>query len=228
MERVILVCTDPSSHGRSAVDWAEREARLHGLPLCAVPGSAPDPSRVAMVVGNIPDEADATGPPLGSRSPVAVRAWDCPLVLVPDGPASTHRSGRVVLGVDARAPSGAAIDFAFASARVRGALLHVVHSWSLSSCAAEWPFALPETERATWEDHEVQCLADVLRPWREKYREVPVLEDVVLLTPDQALLHRCESAELVVVGRQPGAECGSVARALLRAATCPVAVVPAR
>lgn len=135
---------------------------------------------------------------------------------------------KVLLGVDARAPSDGAIGFAFDSARVRGAPLHVVHAWSLPPAAAEWPFAIPEEDRATWEDHEVQLLADVLRPWRARYPEVPVLEDVVLLPPAEALLHHSGSAAQVVVGRRPGAEWGEVARTLVQEAACPVAVVPAQ
>ncbi|WP_406164659.1 universal stress protein [Streptomyces sp. NBC_00996] len=228
MEEVILVCTDPPARSRSAVDWATQEARLHGLPLRRVLGSPPDQSKAKMIVRGIPQEAAATGRPPGSRLPVAVGASDRPLVLVPDRLASAYRSEQVTLGVDARNPSDDAIDFAFDSARVRGARLHVVHAWSLPSCAAEWPFGIPEEDRATWEDHEVQLLADVLRPWREKYPQVPVLEDVVLFTPAEALLHHSEKAALVVVGRKSGAEWGEVVRALLHEATCPVAVVPSR
>ncbi|MFF3942926.1 universal stress protein [Streptomyces phaeofaciens] len=224
MERVILACTDTSARSRSAVDWARREAQLHGLPMRVAIGSPPDPRQAKMIVYGVPHEADPTGRPVGSR----VLAADRPLVLVPDGTAPAHPSGRVLLGTDARNPSGGTIDFAFDSARVRAALLHVVHAWSLPACAAEWPFGVPERERATWEDHEVQLLADVLRPWREKYPEVPVLEDVVLLAPPQALLHHAESATLVVVGGKPGHEWSKVVGALLRDAACPVAVVPDR
>ena len=226
MERVILACVDPAERGRSAVDWAGREARLRGLPMRLVLGSPADPSQARMIVCGVPHEAEATGRPLDSRLPVAVRDSGCPLVLVPDGPASAGRSGKVVLGVDARASSDGAIAFACDSARVRGVRLHVVHAWSLPSRAAQWPFGVPEKERAAWEDHEVQLLADTLRPWREKYPEVPIFEDVVLFTPAQALLHHSENAALVVVGRKPGTRRGEVLRALLREAACPVAVVP--
>ncbi|NEC91041.1 universal stress protein [Streptomyces sp. SID12501] len=180
-----------------------------------------------MIVYGIPHGADAPGLSLGSRLPAAIRATDHPLVLVPNGHGATHRSGSILLGTDARNPSDGTIDFAFDSARVRDALLHVVYAWSLPSCAAEWPFGVPEADRATWEDHEVQLLADVLGPWREKYPQVAVLEDVVLFTPAQALLHHAGSAALVVVGRKSGTEWGEAVRGVLHEAACPVAVVPA-
>ncbi|MFF7129282.1 hypothetical protein [Streptomyces sp. NPDC008240] len=46
-----------------------------------------------------------------------------------------------------------------------GVRLHALHAWELPSCAAGLPFGVPEDDRATWEDHEVQLLADALRPW---------------------------------------------------------------
>ncbi|MGQ4360344.1 universal stress protein [Streptomyces sp. SAS_272] len=148
------------------------------------------------------------------------------MVLVPDGSTSADHSGRVVVGVDARDPSDGVIAFAFGCARARGAGLHAVHAWSLPSRAAAWPFGVPEKERATWEDHEVQLLADALRPWREKYPDIPVWEDVLLFPPAQALLHHSGSTALVVVGHRSCTEWGAVVQTLLREAACPVAVVP--
>lgn len=58
----------------------------------------------------------------------------------------------------------------------------------LPAQAAERPFPALEEDRATWEDDVVQRLSDALRPWRGKYPEVDVLEDVVLLTPALSLL----------------------------------------
>jgi hypothetical protein len=101
-----------------------------------------------------------------------------------------------------------------------------VHAWQFPSRAAELPFGVPEKDRGTWEDQEVQQLADALRPWREKYPEVHVLEDVRLFAPAHALVERSTGAGLVVVGRRSESEPGTVARALSRDARCPVAVVP--
>ncbi|MFI5797859.1 universal stress protein [Streptomyces sp. NPDC051677] len=229
MERMILACADPSARDHSAVvEWAREEARLRRLPMRVVLCPRPEAGMTHIVVCAMPWEAAADGRPLDSCLPPAGGVPDRPLVAVPDGPASSCRSGKVLLGVDARDPSDSAIRFAFDSARIRGARLHVVHAWALPSDAAAWPFDVPERERATWEDHEVQLLADVLRPWREKYPEVAVQEDVLLLEPAQALLHHGEHAALVVVGGKPGTEWGEVVPALLREATHPVAVVPTR
>ncbi|MEU1481956.1 universal stress protein [Streptomyces sp. NPDC005760] len=151
----------------------------------------------------------------------------CPVVFVPTTPFPERPGAEVVLAVNAREPAEAAVDFAFDAARVRGVRLRAVHAWRFPSCAAELPFGVPEEDRGAWEDHEVQLLADVLRPWRKKYPQVPVLEDVRLLPPAQALLQRSASAGLMVVGRRPGGTPGAVTRVLLRESLCPVAVVPA-
>ncbi|MET7451961.1 universal stress protein [Streptomyces sp. NPDC005574] len=225
MDGAILACTDPSVPGGSAADWAASEARLHGLPLRVTAGSPPDAGRAKMIVYDISRDMPTTGSPLGPGPLVAAEAMGRPLVFVPDRHTSTYRAGQIVLGVDARDPGGPAVEFAFDEARVRKARLHAVHAWTLPPEAREWPFGPPEQDRASWEDHEVQLLADALRPWREKFPEVPVLEDVTLLTPARALLHHSATATLLVVGRRPAAGRDGVVRAIVGEALCPVAVV---
>lgn len=226
MEQVILASSDPSAPSRTATDWAAHEAWLRGLPLRVVHGPPQEVSEAKVVVCGLRREDVADSQTAGSTLPANLEAAARPLVFVPDDLAGARRSEGVTLGMDARDPAAAAIDFAFDSTRIRGSRLHVVHAWSLPARAAELPFAIPEEDRAAWEDQEVQQLADALRPWREKHPEVPVLEDVVLFTPAQALLHCSADAALVVVGWRPGAEWSYVIRSLLREATCPVAVVP--
>ncbi|MFD9043359.1 universal stress protein [Streptomyces bottropensis] len=88
------------------------------------------------------------------------------------------------------------------------------------------PLRLRTEDRGAWEDHEVQLLADALRPWRARHPEVRALEDVVLFAPEHALILRSASAALVVAGQRAGSRAGSVTRALLRDSACPVTVVP--
>lgn len=151
-----------------------------------------------MVVCALRREGVADSQTAGSPLPANVEAAARPLVFVSDDLSAPRRSEGVTLGV---------------------------HAWSLPACAAELPFAIPEEERPAWEDQEVQQFADAQQPWREKHPEVPVLEDVVLFTLAQALLHCSAGAALVMMGRNPGAEWGYMIRSLLREAMCPVAVV---
>jgi len=217
MERVIVARVQGSTHNESVVRWARQEATRRGLALRVVHDALPDGLNDAKLLVT------------GARDPDAVMFRACPVVLVPEVPAaqlSARPGAEIVLGVDAREPARAAVDFAFDSARVRGVRLRAVHAWRFPSRVAELPFGVPEEDRAAWEDHEAQLLADALRPWREKHCDVQVLEDVRLLPPAQALGRRSASAGLVVVGRSAQREPGPTLRALLAEAVCPVAVVP--
>lgn len=231
MSQVIIACGNGTGRSHTAVDWAAHEASLHDLPLEVRYGSPPnDLSSTAMLVLDLSAAGDdTTGLATGPAALAVTAASVCPVVLVPDAivpvAAPARRVTQVTLGIDARHPAERAIDFAFDAAQARGVRLHAVHAWELPSCAAGLPFGTPEEDRAIWEDHEVQLLADALRPWRVKYPRVPVLEDVVLLDPADALLHHAEGAALLVVGGGSGGDAGFVG-ALLREARCPVAIVP--
>ncbi|MFK0160589.1 universal stress protein [Streptomyces sp. NPDC090493] len=223
MEPVILTHTGPSAPGRDTTGWATHEARLRDVPLRVLRGLLPATARATMIVCEL--RRTAPVPPLLGLPPATVSA---PVVLVPEGLGPSHHRPDVVLGVDARDPAPAAIDFAFGCARVRGgSRLHAVHAWQLPPDAPRLPFGLPEVDRATWEDQEVQLLADVLRPWRAKYAEVQVLEDVRLFTPAEAVLRCSTHTALSVIGRSSRtAGWGAVTQSLLAGTTCPVAVVP--
>ncbi|MER6737924.1 universal stress protein [Streptomyces puniciscabiei] len=231
MSQVIIACANGTGRSRTAVDWAAHEASLHDLPLEVRYGSPPnDLSTTAMLVLDLSAAGeDITGLATSLAAPAVTAASACTVVLIPEAvvpvAAPAHRVTQVTLGMDARHPAERAIDFAFDAAHARGVRLHAVHAWKLPSCAAGLPFGIPEEDRATWEDHEVQLLADALRPWRAKYPRVPVLEDVVRLYPAHALLHHAEGAALLVVGRGFGGDPGFV-QALLRETRCPIAIVP--
>ncbi|WP_413759842.1 universal stress protein [Streptomyces sp. MMBL 11-3] len=217
---------------------AELTRRHPGLDLTTMRSAAHALSALCqdaeMLVLGLPDEEERDGSALAQTArDAAVRTSACPVVLVPDAPPPLRtRPGRppaqVTVGVDARDPAAAAIDFACGAARLRQARLRVLHAWSLPASAAELPFGIPEEDRATWEDHEVQLLSDAVRPWREKYPDVRIVEDVVLFSPAEALLHNPGDAELVVVGRRSpnGGGPSTTTDPLLRHSRCPVAVVP--
>ena len=81
------------------------------------------------------------------------------------------------------------------------------------------------------EPYEKEALGEALRPWREHYPDVPVVEHVEMGSGGQVLLSVSGRAQLMVVGRRAhrtavGARIGSVAHGVLHHAECPVAVVP--
>jgi nucleotide-binding universal stress UspA family protein len=179
-----------------------------------------------LLVLGLRGEGGQSGIAVGSTVTAVAAESAGPVVLVPCPTPCEPPPGRstgVTVEVDVHDPSAAALDVAFEAARLRGARLHAVHSWKLPARAAS-PLPVLEEDRAFWEDDEVQLLSDALRPWRRKYPDVDVLEDVLLLTPFETLTHTSESSELVVIERQPVP--GSALRQLLAGLRCPVVVVP--
>ena len=213
MERVIVAHVGPSAPSRAAARWASREAARRGLALRVNRHWTPAvPEGAELVVADVRDLDTVSGSA-------------CPVVLVPEG-AGEPVAAETVLGVDARDPAAGAVGFAFDTARRWGVRLRAVHAWQLPSGAAELPFGVPEEDRGAWEDQEVQLLSDTLRPWREKYPGVEVLEDVRALPPVHALVQLSANAGLVVVGRGVRGRLGERTRGLVAESLCPVAVVP--
>ncbi|MFE4418006.1 universal stress protein [Streptomyces sp. NPDC056817] len=169
---------------------------------------------------------------VGSTALAVARSAPCPVAVVPRPPATALHEAEVAVGVDdVRTAAGSPLDFAFDAARLREARLRAVHAWSLAGAPLWTALAVPEEDRATWEDEEVQRLSDVLREPRERYPDVSVLPDVVLLHPAYALVHASRRACLLVVGRRASPRAaeqrlGPVAHAVLHHSHCPVVVVP--
>ncbi|MEU2339592.1 universal stress protein [Streptomyces sp. NPDC013172] len=175
---------------------------------------------------------------VGSVALRVAAAADRPVVVVPgprpggfgDGARPAGAVPQVVVGLDAYRPVDEVVDFAFVAARTRGAILRVVQAWAFpAESVSPRTLFVTEEDRATWEDQEVLRLSDALRTWQEKYPEVTVRADVVLLHPAQALVNmsRRAGADLLVVGRGGGeGRLGPVAHAVLHHTGRPVAVVP--
>jgi nucleotide-binding universal stress UspA family protein len=141
----------------------------------------------------------------GLPAEVATRAA-CPLVVVRGSrTAELVRSGStIVLGADERADADSpVVRFAFETAERHKAPLHVVRT------AAAPPYA------------------------SSRFPDVEVVDEVVDGPPEQALVAAARQAQLLVVGGRArggptGLVLGPVTRAVLRDASCPVAVVPIR
>ncbi|QXJ22638.1 universal stress protein [Actinomadura graeca] len=145
------------------------------------------------------------------------------------GPAS---GGGIVVGVDGSPGSAAALGFAFEEAAARGAGVRAVLAWTHPASAA------PEELRPSAFDAEAlageheRVLAEALAGWRERFPDVSVEREVVHQRTVRALADASAGADLLVVGSRgrggfAGLLLGSVGRAMLHRAHCPVAVVPA-
>jgi len=144
-----------------------------------------------------------------------------------DRPAADHRD--VVLGLDLYEPCDAVIGFAFDEASRNAARLRVVHGWALPPYYYGGTL-MPDLNdgMATRVRREV---AEVLRPWRERFPALEVTTRITVGGAGHHLVDASHDAALVVVGRRirrtaMGTHIGPVTQALLHHAAAPVAVVP--
>ncbi|MFF4486728.1 universal stress protein [Streptomyces sp. NPDC001544] len=172
---------------------------------------------------------------LGSVGQQVIAEATRPVVLVRAGDRPTaEAAGREVVVGQHGGPedSAAALRFAFETAVARGAGVRAVRAWSLPPVFAYSPGSLRLLDDAGGlEPYERKALADALKPWRERFPDVPVAEQVEMGSAGQVLLAVAGRAQLMVVGRRArltavGARIGSVAHGVLHHAECPVAVVP--
>ncbi|MER6349964.1 universal stress protein [Streptomyces sp. NPDC001595] len=172
---------------------------------------------------------------LGSVGQQVIAEATAPVVLVRSGDrASTEVGGReIVVGQEGDPEdSAAALRFAFETAAARGASVRAVRAWTLPPVFAYSPASLKLLDDAGGpEPYEKKALSEALRPWRDRFPGVPVVEHVEMGSAGQVLLDVSARAQLVVVGRRArrtavGARIGSVAHGVLHHAACPVAVVP--
>lgn len=163
---------------------------------------------------------------LGSVGIAVASRAECPAVVLrgPAGDPAEHAA--VVVGVDAREGSEAAIGYAFDFASRRGLRLLAVLCWHPDPLAeAMWRAEPPPPQRAE------MWLSAALAGWRERYPDVDVRADVIRERPAAGLVAMSAAAYLLVVGTRGrhalvGTLLGSVSQGVLHHATCPVAVVP--
>ncbi|GAA3775856.1 universal stress protein [Streptomyces chiangmaiensis] len=148
-----------------------------------------------------------------------------------DVPSAATPFRPVVLGLDIERPDDYLIAFAFAAAARRGTSLRVVHGWNPPYYYDTYGVATDLGLREELARQESTALTEVLRPWREKFPAVEIIEQSHYGTPGNHLVDASREACLVVVGRRArrsplGTHIGSVTHAVLHHSTAPVAVVP--
>ncbi|GAA1396555.1 universal stress protein [Pseudonocardia kongjuensis] len=147
----------------------------------------------------------------------------CPVVVLrgmhtPGGP--------VVVGVDGSGLADAALGVAFAEARLRGAPLVALHAWS-DDVADPYVGLLVDSEATLAAERRLLDVA--LARWTGEFPDVEVRPEMVRDGAARALVAASAGARLVVVGSRgrggiAGLLLGSVSRALLHHAHCPVLV----
>ena len=140
---------------------------------------------------------------------------------------SNATAGQVVVGVDDSPECADAIGFAFAQAAAQGVGLAAVHAWWVDARL------LSGEDLTGWADvidEDRIAMSSALAPWQSRYPDVKVQRLTSRFPVPQALCAAAEGAELLVVGSRgrggfASLLLGSVSRAVLQRATCPVAVV---
>ncbi|MFD5387088.1 universal stress protein [Streptomyces sp. NPDC127074] len=152
-----------------------------------------------------------------------------PVVLMRGGREADGRRRPVVVGLSLHGPQDNLLEFAYVTAFTRDVPLHAVHGRRPdrvhAARGAESDVAQDTMEQARRE------LDEVLRPWREKFPRVRVVDEVRLESPARAVVQAATDSDLLMVGRRehppaPAPRLGPVVQAAVHHADCPVAVVP--
>ncbi|AGP53080.1 universal stress protein [Streptomyces rapamycinicus] len=154
-----------------------------------------------------------------------------PVVLVrADGHEERH--GDVVVGVEPREPCDDILEFAFDAAARRDGVLRAVYTNRVPAIRGDAPWVVDVGLSDARKEAE-HALGEVLAPWRDKFPEVRIFEEVASDSPARRLVAAAAGTALMVVGRGPrrvgfGPRLGPVTQAVAHHAACPVAVVPQR
>jgi len=141
-------------------------------------------------------------------------------------------AGRIVVGVDGSAHARQALRFALAEAALRGARVVVVGSWAVPPLAATGVGMIPAFDllRTELADSASEVLSRELAEVADAAAGVEVEQHLAQGDAAGVLVEAAAGAELLVVGSRgrggvTGTLLGSVSRACLHHAPCPVAVV---
>jgi nucleotide-binding universal stress UspA family protein len=135
---------------------------------------------------------------------------------------------RIVVGVDGSHAGNRALEWACREVERRGGTVQAVIAWSWDGIdGAVIAKTHPSEERARAE----RALTDSVNAAGTLYPNVPIASQAVQGAPVRVLTSAAEQADLLVLGshghgRVFHAVLGSVADECIRAATCPVLIVP--
>ena len=137
---------------------------------------------------------------------------------------------RIVVGIDGSEPSRRALRWAVEEARLRGAAVEAVHSWS-PPFVGGYPYTATMFEPAEFERAAAQLLDDVVGSTDAAGLQAPIERRVVEGPAARVLVDASKDAALLVVGSRgrggfAGLLLGSTSQQVCHHATCPVVVIP--
>jgi nucleotide-binding universal stress UspA family protein len=166
-------------------------------------------------------------------SGVAARAH-VPVVSVPTHWSRTRTRGdlpTVTVGLDVVERAEPVLCAAAAEARSRGAVLHVLHTWTFPSAYDD--IILSRTENEEWTARATAEIQTAIEALGDDFAGLPVQIVARHARPADALIEASPETDLLVVGRHDplvpiGSHLGPIARAVLREVECPVMLVDPR
>ncbi|MDF5754626.1 universal stress protein [Spongiactinospora sp. TRM90649] len=175
---------------------------LQGAAAATLRGQAGDSAEIVIGgsgLGGFP------GTVLGSVNTHVAGHAHGPVVIVRSDPDTAH--GQVVVGLDDYPAGEPALAYAFEQAMLRASTLRAVYAWRPPAHAH-----IPERAYDLDEIAAARCrvAAAALGGWRQRYPQVPVIEDVRRAHPVDALISASAQADLVVVGSQGRGAIGTV------------------
>ncbi|NEA56572.1 universal stress protein [Streptomyces sp. SID13666] len=168
---------------------------------------------------------------VGSVAQAAVAHVGRPVVLVRAGESTEDEHLPDAAGMALTRPCHELLEFAFSAAAQRGARLRVINGWHLPTAYSYSPGVLDPGLDVELADNEKGALSEALRPWRDKFPGVEVIEQSVIGRPAQHLMEAASDCSLVVIGRRTrhaaaGTHIGPVAHAVIHHCDAPIAVIP--
>lgn len=139
----------------------------------------------------------------------------------------------VTVGIDGSETSAVALGWAAREASRRGALLQVIHAYTIPVYGGDFGavMAFPSVDLEEFQVSHQKIAADQLAPIRASYPELTIETVVESGPPITSIVEGAKDAELVVVGTHGAGSLaaliiGSVARGVAHRAPCPVVLVP--
>jgi nucleotide-binding universal stress UspA family protein len=164
---------------------------------------------------------------LGSVSQHCLHHSTVPVAVVRAAAEPPAARPRVVVGVDGSVTAQRALEWAVEEARLRQAVLEVVHAWSPPALAVP-TMAL---DYGIFDDAAHAIVSEALGRVDTSGLPGPVLRVIKVGTGGRVLVEQAEGADLVVVGSRglggfKGLLLGSVSHQVAHHAACPVVVLP--
>ena len=179
--------------------------------------------RVSMLVVGHRGHGGFTGLRLGSVAANVAAHSSCPVAVIRSGSPKVTAVRTVLVGVDGPESADAVLGFAFDEASRRECDLRAM-------TAHERPNWLTGSEVRDWPATAAANLSALVRPWQEKFPQVPVEQLVSPERPAAALIGAAAQADLLIVGSRghggfAGLLLGSVSQQVINHAPVPVVVV---